>query len=310
VIALGLLPLLGAILMASASSADGQTAASAASKRSSGGAAPVGPWDVWQTLRFRGWNWLARFSAELEVELPERGLSAVGEDRSEWVAELRTSLDSRLLSDKSSRLRAHFDPITGVVRRLSQLSMGPRPDFKRYEFGPLGVTRVRSEPPPGDPLESPESWPGGPESFHAYDAEALGCRLVSSPAALAWWLTWGPAAATVRSEDPRACYFLGKTLYRVDLESLGTRIARVDYRVVREGRSRRRRGRVRIERFAVVSRPIAGKLDEKTIVAEIGLDAENRLPWRFVMRDGPLRIDVELERADLREPSLVPRGGS
>ena len=37
-------------------------------------------------------------------------------------------------------------------------------------------------------------------------------------------------------------------------------------------------------------------------------DAENRLPWRFVMRDGPLGIDVELERADLREPSLVPTG--
>ena len=301
--------MLGGILLASASSPDEQTAASAVSNRSSGRAAPVEPSDVWQTLHFRGWNLLARFSAELEIELPERGLPPSGKGRLEWVAELRTSLDSRFLSDKSSRLRAYFDPISGVVRRLTQLSMGPRPDFKRYEFGSRGATRVRSEPSPGDPLESPESWPGGLESFHGYDAEALGCRLVSNPAALAWWLTWGPAATGVRSEDPRACYFLGKTLYRVDVKPLGTRTARVDYRLVREGRSRRRQGRVRLERFAAVSRPIAGKLDEKTIVAEIALDAENRLPWRFVMRDGPLGIDVQLEQADLREPSLVPADG-
>ncbi|MBW2233486.1 MAG: hypothetical protein JRH17_24155, partial [Deltaproteobacteria bacterium] len=50
--------------------------------------------------------------------------------------------------------------------------------------------------------------------------------------------------------------------------------------------------------------------DEKTLVAEILLDAENRLPWRFVTREGPLRIDVELDRAVLREPALLASGSS
>jgi hypothetical protein len=305
-IALSLAPTLGAGLAASAP--DGPTVSSAGPDPANGHPVPGAPLDAWRTLHFRGRNWLARFSAELEMALPDRGEPPLFEGDSDWGTELRTSLDSRLLADKSSRLRARFDPMTGVVRRLTQLSMGPRPDFKRYEFAQRGVTRVRSEPYPGQSLESPESWTRGPESFHAYDSAALGCRLVSNPAALAWWLTWGPGAAKVRSEDPQACYFLGKTLYRVDLESLGTSTQRVDYQLIRDGRSRRRSGRVRIERFEVVSHPIAGKLDERTIVAEISLDAENRLPWRFVMREGPLRIDVELERAILREPSLVLRG--
>jgi len=307
-ISLGLVLTLGSTLAGLAAGAPRETKVAVALPSPRGDDAPSETSEVWRTLRFRGRNWLARFLVELEMELPKADASPAGDVDSHWVAELRTSLDSLLLRNKSSRLRAHFDPITGIVHRLTQLSMGPRPDFKRYEFGPRGVTRLRSEPPGRQALEPPERWPGGLESFHAYDSEALGCRLLSNPAVLAWWLTWGPAAATARSEDPQACYFLGKTLYRVVFESLGTGVEHVDYQLVREGRSSRRSGRMRVERFEVVSHPIAGKLDEKTIVAEITLDAENRLPWRFVTREGPLRIDVELERAILRAPSLVDRG--
>jgi hypothetical protein len=265
------------------------------------------PSDVWQTLQYRGSNWLARFSVELEMELPEPGDQRPVDDAG-WVAELRTSLDSFFLADKSTRMRAYFDPMTGVIRRLTQLSIGPHPDFKSYEFQAEGVTRIRSEPAEGQALQSPERWPGGRRTFHGYDPEELGCRVVSSPAALAWWLTWGPAAAAVRVQDPKVCYFLGKTLYRVVIEALGTSVVRVDYQLLREGRSRRRSGRTRVERYQVISRPIAGKLDEKSVVAEIVLDAENRLPWRFVTREGPLKIDIQLDRAVLRGPALQASG--
>jgi hypothetical protein len=240
------------------------------------------------------------------MELPDPGEGHA--THTDWVAELRTSLDSVFLSDKSTRMRAYFDPITGAVRRLTQLSIGPRPDFKSYEFQTDGVTRIRREPGKGQTVQSPERWPDGRRIFHAYDPGEFGCRVVSNPAALAWWLTWGPGAATVRVRDPETCYFLGKTLYRVTIEALGTRVERVDYRLVREGRSKRRRGRVRVERYRVISRPIAGKLDEKSVVAEIALDAENRLPLRFVTHEGPLKIDIELDRAVLRAPALQPGG--
>jgi hypothetical protein len=262
------------------------------------------PSDVWETLQYRGSNWLARFSLELEIQLPESGRQRTVD--ADWVAELRTSLHSVLLSDKSTRMRAYFDPITGVVRRLTQLSNGPGPDFKSYTFQAKGVTRIRSEPAKGQTLQSPERWPGGRRTFHGYDPDALGCRVVSNPAAMAWWLTSGPAAARV--QDSEVCYFLGKTLYKVIIERLGQNVAHVDYQLEREGRSRRRSGSVRLERYRVISRPISGKLDEKTVIADIELDAENRLPWRFVTREGPLKIDVQLDRAVLRGPILQASG--
>lgn len=264
------------------------------------------PSNVWQTLRYRGRNWLARFSVEIEIELP----GSVGQTgvRADWVAELRTSLDSIFLSDKSTRMRAYFDPITGAVHRLTQLSIGPHPDFKIYEFQPDGVTRTRSEPATGQALQLPDRWPDGRRTFHGYQAEELGCRVVSNPAALAWWLSSGPVAAEVRTKDPGVCYFLGKTLYGVAIQPLGTSVARVDYELVREGRPTRRRGRVGVERYRVISRPIAGKLDEQSVVAEIVLDSESRLPLRFFTRKGPLKIDVRLDRAVLRGPTLRVTG--
>ena len=45
--------------------------------------------------------------------------------------------------------------------------------------------------------------------------------------------------------------------------------------------------------------------DGETVVAEILLDAENRLVWRFVIREGPIEIDVELDRAILRETARL-----
>jgi hypothetical protein len=309
---LALLPHGSARGAAPAAGAPGETGPRAGASAAAPG--PVAPGEVWESLRYRGTNWLARFSAELEMEVPdpaagsrERGEGDGGPVAASWVAELRTRLDSVLLEDKGTRLRAWFDPRSGLVRRLTQLSLGPSPDFKRYDFEPRGVARLRSEPAEGQSLEQPERWPDPRPSFHAYDPQALGCELVSSPAALAWWLTWGPGASATggRFRDPRACFFLGKTLYRVVIEPRGAETASLDYQLVREGRSTQRRGRLRVERYEIVSRPIAGKLDEETLIAEIVLDAENRLPWRFVMRDGPFGIDVELDRAVLRAPSLV-----
>jgi len=260
------------------------------------------PTGIWTKLRFQGKNWLARFSAELEMEAPAaRGgeANARGAGAASWVASLRTDLDSFLLDDRSTRLRAYFDPVTGAVARLTQLSLGSSPDYKRYLFEESGVRRIRTEPEQGQSREHPEHWPDRPPEYHVYDADRLGCRVVSSPAALAWWLTWGPGARSSGFPDVGACHFLGKTLYRVEVERGEVRPTRVDYRMLRAGGATRRRTSVPVQHYGIVSRPIAGKMDEKTIVAEMAIDLETRLPWRFVMREGPFRIDARLESAVL-----------
>jgi len=275
----------------------GQDAPASAPPLAVGPAAP--PVGIWTKLSFRGKNWLARFSAELEMETPGARGGRPEPKEGSWVASLWTDLDSFLIDDRSTRLRAHFHPITGAVSRLTQLSLGSSPDYKRYLFDDTGVRRSRTEPDAGQPLDDPERWPDRPPQHHAYDAEGLGCRVVSSPAALAWWLTWGPGARWPAFPDVGACHFLGKTLYRIEIEQGGTREAQVDYRLLREGRATRRQGRVRVQHYGIVSRPIAGKMDEKTVIAEMEIDVETRLPWRFAMREGPFQIDALLESAVL-----------
>jgi hypothetical protein len=271
------------------------------------------PAGIWTKLSFRGKNWLARFSAELEMEAPSTrsgGSDAMGVEGAVWVASLRTDLDSFLLDDRSTRLRAYFDPLTGAVFRLTQLSLGSSPDYKSYLFEETGARRTRTEPDEGQALDTPEQWPDRPPEHHVYDAERLGCRVVSSPGALAWWLTWGPGARLPTFPDVGACHFLGKTLYRVEIEQGKTRETRVDYRLLREGGATRRQGSVLVRHYGIVSRPIAGKMDEKTVIAEMEIDVETRLPWRFVMREGPFQIDALLERAVLDSLPRPEEAGS
>lgn len=274
------------------------------------------PAGIWTKLTFRGKNWLARFSAELEMEAPDPRIGGADAGEEVWVASLQTDLDSFLLDDRSTRLRAYFDPLTGAVARLTQLSLGSGPNYKRYLFEETGVRRIRTEPDEGQALDTPERWPDRPPEDHVYDAERLGCRVVSSPGALAWWLTWGPGARLPTFPDVGACHFLGKTLYRVEIEQGRTRETRVDYRLLRDGGATRRQGSVRVRHYGIVSRPIAGKMDEKTVIAEMEIDVETRLPWRFAMRQGPFQIDALLESAVLdrvpgpEETGSSVRGGS
>jgi hypothetical protein len=106
-------------------------------------------------------------------------------------------------------------------------------------------------------------------------------------------------------DDPGACFFWGKTLYRVDFRHLGAGSTRVDYRIVRDGRSAHRSGRVRVDRYEAIARPVAGEMEETPTRSEIVLEAESRLPWRFVTHEGPMEIDVELREVVLGDPLLL-----
>lgn len=291
----------------SAQPAGGSPSADVSPLRKTRQTSPAG---IWTKLLFRGESWLARFSAELEMETPEARSGGPGAPGEAWVASLRTNLDSFLLDDRATLLRAHFDPVTGAVARLTQLSFGSDPDYKRYLFEQTGVLRMRTKPAEGQSVDAPEHWPERRTTQHAYDAERLGCRVVSSPGALAWWLTWGPGARSPDFPDVGACHFLGKTLYRIEIERGKTREARVDYRLLRAAGATRRQGRVRVRHYGIVSRPIAGKMDEKTVIAEMEIDVETRLPWRFVMREGPLQIDARLEAAVLGSALGLEEAGS
>ena len=74
---------------------------------------------------------------------------------------------------------------------------------------------------------------------------------------------------------------------------------------MRDGRSAHRSGRVRVERYEAIARPVAGEMEETPTRSEIVLEAESRLPWRFVTHEGPMAIDVELSEVVLGDPLLL-----
>jgi hypothetical protein len=67
---------------------------------------------------------------------------------------------------------------------------------------------------------------------------------------------------------------------------------------------------VSTERYAAIARPVAGELDETPTRAEIVLEAESRLPWRFVSHEGPLELDVQLREVVLGDPLLLAGRGA
>jgi hypothetical protein len=254
-------------------------------------------------VRYRGGTWLGRFTAELEIEAPgSEDISLVTSQKPGLTAELRTRFKSFAFADRSTRIFAHFDRITGAVRQFTKLTLGRRPDFKRYDFRSDGVDRLRVEPGAGELSQSPERWSGGRRSFHAFDPDRYGCHVVSDPGALAYWVTWGPAAVVTLAEHSGVCFFSGKTLYLVRFRYVGNASARVDYRVYEHGIGSRRLEQAAIERYEVVARPVAGDLDESPIHAKILIETDARVPWRFTISDGPLKVDLVLEEVVLGEP--------
>ena len=66
-----------------------------------------------------------------------------------------------------------------------------------------------------------------------------------------------------------------------------------------------------MNRYGVFARPVAGELDETPIRAEILIEADTGIPWRFLIIDGWMKVDIVLDEVVLGLPqstrlSVVP----
>ncbi len=258
---------------------------------------------IWRSLRYRGRNWLGNMSAQLEIKTqPPNADSPPTSGAARGVAELRTRFDSFVFANRSTFLRALFDRSTGEVFQFTKRSLGRRPDFKRFDFRPGGVDRLRLEPRSGELSLPAERWSASRRSFHAWLPEQHDCRLVSDPGAMAYLLSSDSNLLNESTEKARFCFFSGKTLYRVEFIDLGSSRKKVNYRMIEDGVDSNRSGRLMMNRYGILARPVAGELDETPIRAEISIEADSGIPWRFLIIEGWLRVDVELDQVILGEP--------
>jgi hypothetical protein len=256
-------------------------------------APPTAAATIWQTLRFGGSVVVGEFDAILDLS-PARSDTP---SSPRWVAELRTRMRSRLLPDKEATVRAWFDPTSASVDRFEKLTLGRGANFKRFLFREDGVERFRREPVRGEDPRRHETWANERSSFVAFDSASHGCRLVSDPGALVYLVSFGPGRW---QEDPGACVVSGRTLYRISLVKRGHDVRELRYRV-RGEREQVRTGRKPITRYEVVGTPVAGETNESVTRMEILVDDETELPFKVVIREGPLQVDVELVEAVLRQ---------
>ena len=195
-------------------------------------------------------------------------------------------MDSTLLARKSSEIQARFDPGTGSVAGYTELALAPSPDRKIYEFGPEGAHRTRIEPLPGESRDRPEAWSAVRKSFHPFEARALGCQLLSEPSVLVYEIASGALRAGSRAGG--ICVSSGKTLFRLELQDLGSRTLAVDYDIGSQAPVLRRKTTLTAQCYRVVGRPIAGENDEEDIDVGFCVDPESRLPVELTSGIGGL----------------------
>jgi hypothetical protein len=256
-------------------------------------APPADAATIWQSLRYGGSVLVGEFDAVLDLS-PARSDTP---SAPRWVAELRTRMRSKLLPDKEATVRAWFDPTSATVDRFEKLTLGRGASFKRFLFREDGVERVRKEPARGEDPRRHETWAHERSSFVAFDSASHGCQLVSDPGALVYLVSFGPGRW---QEDPGACVVSGKTLYRISLAKRGQDVRELRYRV-RGDQDMVRSGRRPITRYEVVGTPVAGETTEPVTRMDILVDDETELPFKIVIREGPLQVDVSLQEAVLRQ---------
>ncbi len=264
---------------------------------------PAGGPVRWSALRYDAEGWLGTVSAEVRLwpgALASLGAPAAPEgagggtigDGDSWVARLVTRVDPALLPRKSSEIRAWFDPADGAVAGFTKLSLGPRPDRKVYRFARDGARRVRVQPGRGEESLLPRDWTRARTYFHAFEAETLGCRVVSDPAVLVFRIS---SAGSLDPADLEGwCVYSGKTLFSVEARIAGSRSVEADYRVRTDDGQTRRRGTVRTRVLRVLARPIAGEPEDEMRVA-IHLEEITRIPVQVTTRVELLgALDVKL----------------
>jgi hypothetical protein len=225
--------------------------------------APAVPTPAWSALRYESRSLLGRVGGELALreDAPAQG----------WIADVKTFFEPKLYWHKVMQIRSWFDPQDGRVSQTIKRTLQPDPDEKIYRFSERGAHRVRIEP------NGPDARDGGQhvrESFHGYDAAALGCDVVSDPAALLVRI----AAESGEASTTRHCVFSGKTLFSVDVEPGDRQRLRVDYRLHRGDAVERRQGEIDARQVRVHARPVAGEMDEEPIDVEILVDEHAKLP--------------------------------
>lgn len=201
---------------------------------------------------------------------------------------------------RRSETSVWFDPRRAAVLQRLKLKPGKKGYQKTHRFTDDGVYSHRRSPLDSRQGAGPvEGWGKVEEAFYPFPERPRECGPISEPELLLYMIS---AAGT---EKPfHTCSFSDKTLHHVELKPRGTVSLDVDYATNSDGRQRRHRGRVEVERVVLQARPVdPGSGDDFKFLGlegDVEIFLDGRIPVEVAGRfPGLGRIRIKLVAADL-----------
>jgi|GEM_PF-1528338 len=245
---------------------------------------------AWQRLQFAGEDLVGSVVTTLKLSPatladldapPYRELhdtpDAFGSDQP---LRLEVNGEVRSLFSRSTALaNAWFDAATSQVLLRERTRPGRKGTSKIHRFGTRGVARLRLEPADRREAGLPTTqWSRRDRKFYPYDLQDSGCSQITIPALLLYHVSSQP-------QDSVYCVFHDDALYRVRLESTGSKVLPVDYTLHSPGRLQHVTGPLPLERIALHVEPLGGQADagdfellELRGELAIQLDPQTRIP--------------------------------
>lgn len=245
---------------------------------------------AWQQLQFAGEDLVGSVVTTLSVSAatladldapPYRELHDTPEAfDSDRPLRLEVNGEVRSLFSRSTTLAsAWFDAATGQVLLRERTRPGRKGSSKIHRFGARGVARLRLEPADSRQEQLPTThWSRRDRKFYPYDLQDSGCSQITIPALLLYHVSSRP-------QDSVYCVFHDDALYRVRLESTGSKMLPVDYTLHRPGRLQQVSGPRPLEGIALHVEPLgrqadAGDFELLELRGELAiqLDPQTRIP--------------------------------
>jgi len=245
---------------------------------------------TWQRLQFAGEDLIGSVVttlklspatlADLDVPPYRELLDTPDAFGSDQPLRLEANGEVRSLFSRSTTLaNAWFDAATGQVLLRERTRPGRKGSSKIHRFGARGVARLRLEPADKRQAGLPTThWSHRDLKFYPYDLQDSGCSQITIPALLLYHISSHP-------QDSVYCVFHDDALYRVRLESRGSKMLPVDYTVHSRGRLQQVSGTRPLEEIALHVEPLgeqadAGDFELLELRGELAiqLDPQTRIP--------------------------------
>jgi hypothetical protein len=227
----------------------------------------------WSYLSFHAKNFWVAVSTDIQMNaLPASDLDSVLISAPEGVpiapqtsraAEImvNTTIKPRFRSTVKIVNRIWFDPSNAWALGRVRLRRG-EDDFKKsYRFTQQGVFRHRIEPEDKNEARlAPEKWTDIKDTFYSYNAEQLGCPVISERTVLIYIIS---AVAKSNSKTPLTiCVFGKRQLHRVELRKAGTSPIKINY--IEKGRQNdiRKEGTIQALKVVMSARSLKPHLED------------------------------------------------